>query len=218
MVQIERHRDSDGVFVRKGGAEKDVGAPHILKIEQEDGNPPRLVARQIQLTHKSSIGDSVTPQFHEKHKHVVLLHALDFAHWKKGIFRLFRITFRTWRDAEAFVAVFETIAGGLEAHSSERNEELAPVVLSSPPVAVDNQGECPLCPNVGVIGEVCDNCGSTIEPPDECSDVGTRSSNDEEDSYGVIENDCSVSSSGEEEDFANTQDDTGQVFRPDNWN
>jgi hypothetical protein len=26
----------------KGGAEEDVGAPHILKIEQEDGHPPRL--------------------------------------------------------------------------------------------------------------------------------------------------------------------------------
>ena len=134
----------------KGGAEEDVGAPHILKIEQEDGHPPRLVARQIKLTHTSSIAHSVTPQFHEKHKHVVLLRALDVAHWtERGIFRLFRITFQTWRDAdEAFVALFERIAGGLEANSSERNDELAPVVLSNPDVAVDNQGECPLCPNV----------------------------------------------------------------------
>jgi len=119
LVQIERRRDSDGVFARKGGAEKDVGAPHILKIEQEDGNPPRLVARQIKLTHTSSIVNSVTPQFHEKHKHVVLLRAVDFAHWsERGIFRLFRITFVTWRDAEAFVALFETIAGGLEEESN----------------------------------------------------------------------------------------------------
>ena len=205
----------------KGGAEEDVGAPHILKIEQEDGHPPRLVARQIKLTHTSSIAHSVTPQFHEKHKHVVLLRALDVAHWtERGIFRLFRITFQTWRDAdEAFVALFERIAGGLEANSSERNDELAPVVLSNPDVAVDNQGECPLCPNVGVIGEVCDNCGSMIEAPhEERSEDGTSSSNDEEDSYGDNENDCSVYSSGDEQDFANTQDETGQVFRPDHWN
>ena len=203
----------------KGGTEKDVNAPHILKIEQEDGNPPRLVARQIKLTHTSSIGHSVTPQYHEKHKHVVLLRAHDFAHWsEKGIFRLFRITFQSWRDAEAFVAVFERIAGGREAHSSERNEDLAPVVLGNPPVAVNNQGECPLCPNIGVIGEVCDNCGSMIGAQDERSGDGTSSSNEEEESSADIENDSSVHSSGDEQDFANTQDETGEVFRPDHWN
>ena len=202
----------------KGGAEEDVGAPHVLKIEQEDGHPPRLVVRQIKLTHTSSIVHSVTPQFHEKHKRVVLLRALDVAHWKeKGIFRLFRITFLTWRDAEAFVALFEMIAAGLDTVPTERNEELAPVVLSDPPVA----GECPLCPNVGVIGEVCDNCGSMIEAPhEERSEHGTSNSNEEEEeeSSGENENDCSVYSSGDEQDFANTQDETGQVFRPDHWN
>ena len=99
-------------------------------------------------------------------------------------------------------------------------EALAFRHLSFPEFDLDIKGvvECPLCPNVGVIGEVCDNCGSTIEAPDEGSDDGTSSSIDEEDNSADIENDCSVHSSGDEEDFANTQDDTGQVFRPDYWN
>ena len=54
----------------KGGAEEDVGAPHILKIEQDDGNPPRLVARQIKLTHTSSIGGhSATPEIKDNSTH-----------------------------------------------------------------------------------------------------------------------------------------------------